>query len=144
MISNEKKSNLIREHKTDIILFGLSGLMAFTADYTALLLTERISHSLLAATTMGILAGFIVSYILNALRFKKRHSETRPLSRSFPLFIILFIINTSFTFICLEFNERHSIAPRLIVKMGTVGFIMIWNYILFHSIIFRSQSFDNH
>jgi putative flippase GtrA len=144
MVSNEKKRNLIREHKTDIILFGLSGLMAFTADYTALLLTERISHNLLAATTMGILAGFIVSYILNALRFKKRHSETRPLSRSLPLFIILFIINTVFTFICLEFNERHSIAPRLIVKMGTVGFIMIWNYILFHSIIFRSQSFDNH
>ena len=66
MVSNEKKRNLIREHKTDIILFGLSGLMAFTADYTALLLTERISHNLLAATTMGILAGFIVSYILNA------------------------------------------------------------------------------
>ncbi len=130
---------LIADHKVDLLLFGLSGACAFAADYSTLLFVDRFSHNLLIATTAGIVAGFIISFTLNQLRFSKRHKEARRITESLPLFIGLFLWNTGFTYLCLEINEKHNLLPRILVKMGTVGCIMVWNYILFHVFVFRHQ-----
>lgn len=126
-----------RTHKTDLLLYLGSGLLAFTADYTTLQITDTITGSLLFATAAGILVGFVVSYVLNHIRFKKRHEASRRPKESLPLFMMLFVFNTIFTFTCLSYNDRHFQLPRLIIKAATVGCIMVWNYLLFHFVVFR-------
>lgn len=140
MPSKDRIKQLVVKHKVDLMLFAISGLCAFAADYSTLLFVDKLSHNLLIATTAGILTGFLVSYTLNHLRFTKRHQEARSAKQSLPLFVGLFLFNTAFTYTCLEFNEKHDLLPRLIVKMGTVGFIMIWNYVLFHIFVFRNKA----
>lgn len=127
----------VQRHKVDLMLFAGSGVLAFWADFTTLQLVDRISHRLLLGTAAGVFVGFIVSYSLNQLRFSVRHEKARKPANAFPLFLGLFIFNTGFTFICLNYNEEHQFFPRIIVKMGTVVFIMVWNYILFHAFVFR-------
>lgn len=133
---------LVAQHRVDLVLFGVSGFCAFTADYSTLLFVDKLSHNLFIATTAGILTGFLVSYTLNQLRFSRRHNEAREVRQSLPLFVALFMFNTAFTYTCLEINEKHQLLPRLIVKMGTVGFIMVWNYVLFHTYVFRHKAAD--
>ncbi len=130
----------VRRHKVDLMLFGGSGLLAFLADFTTLQLVDKLSHRLLLATAAGIFVGFIVSYSLNQLRFSIRHERARKPANAFPLFFGLFLFNTGFTFVCLNYNDNHQFLPRIIVKMGTVGFIMVWNYILFHAFVFRESN----
>lgn len=135
----KKLINAVKRHRVDLILFGMSGTLAFIADFTTLQLVDKLSHQLILATTSGVLVGFIVSYALNQLRFSRRHDSARSAKQSFPLFVALFVFNSTFTFLCLSYNDRHQIAPRVIIKMGTVGFIMVWNYILFHIFVFREK-----
>lgn len=129
---------LVARHRKDLALYVAIGLLAFVVDYSTLQFTDKTLHNLLFATTAGILAGFAVSYSLNRLRFNRRHNNTRPWHQTLPLFTTLFIFNTMFTYLCLDYNDRHQIAPRLFVKVFTVGLMVTWNYILFHLFIFRS------
>ena len=130
----------LQNHKVDLALYVASGLLAFITDFTILQVTDSATGSLLFATAAGILGGFIVSYILNNIRFTKRHPESRAPKESLPLFAGLFVFNTAFTFICLSYNDGHLRLPRLVVKAATVGCIMVWNYLLFHYIVFRKVS----
>lgn len=135
-----KVTNTYNTHKIDVALFAISGILAFLVDITTLQLVDKITGSLLVATTLGIAAGFAVSFTLNQLRFRHRHVNTRKLSESFILFFVLFMFNSGFTFWCLKFNENHANYPRVLVKAGTVSCIMVWNYMLFHLIVFRKKS----
>lgn len=128
---------IYKEHKTDVLLYVGSGLLAFVVDYSTLQITDSLSKNLLLATAAGILAGFVVSYVLNQIRFQKRHESSRSPKESLPLFAALFVFNTLFTFACLTYNDDHFQLPRLIVKAATVGCIMVWNYALFHYVVFR-------
>lgn len=132
--------NLAKKHKIDLILYVIIGVLAFIADFTVLQLTDKITQSLLLATISGLLAGFIISYWLNHLRFKKRHTNTRSIKQALPIFVALFVFNTIFTFLCLDYNDKHQLVPRIIVKMGTVCFIMIWNYVMFHNVVYRQRA----
>lgn len=128
-----------KNHKTDIVLFVISGLLAFIVDFSTLQLVDKATGSLLAASVSGVAAGFVVSYVLNQMRFKHRHVNARKPSESFVLFVVLFMFNSGFTFLCLEFNENNLNLPRILVKVATVSCIMIWNYILFHFVVFRKK-----
>jgi putative flippase GtrA len=126
-------------HKTDVILFAMSGLLAFVVDFSTLQLVDKLISNLMVATISGIAAGFAVSYSLNMLRFNRRHSNVRKPKESLPLFIALFVVNSVFTFWCLDFNESHANYPRILIKVATVSCIMVWNYLLFHYIVFRKK-----
>jgi putative flippase GtrA len=128
-----------KNHRTDIVLFVISGLLAFIVDFSTLQLVDKATGSLLAASVSGVAAGFVVSYVLNQMRFKYRHVNARKPSESFALFVVLFIFNSGFTFLCLEFNENNLNLPRILVKVATVSCIMMWNYTLFHYIVFRKK-----
>lgn len=139
-MNKQRITALYKEHKTDLFLYIGSGLLAFITDYATLQVTDSATHNLLAATAAGILAGFVVSYVLNHIRFQKRHEASRAPKESFPLFAGLFVFNTLFTFLCLDYNDKHVQLPRLIVKAATVGCIMVWNYLLFHMVVFRKTT----
>lgn len=129
-----------QQHRTDVILYGGSGFLAFLVDFAVLQLIDARTGRLFLATAAGILSGFVVSFILNHIRFQIRHEESRSPKESFPLFFALFVFNTTFTYLCLNYNDHHLQLPRIIVKAATVGCIMVWNYLLFHYVVFRKHN----
>jgi putative flippase GtrA len=139
LINLQKIKRRILAHKIDLALYVTIGFLAFFIDYFTLQLLYFLSHKLLIATTMGLIAGLSVSYALNHLRFRKRHSETKKVKESLPAFIALFTINTMFTYVCLLINEKNHWVPRIFAKAFATSIIILWNYLAYHYVIFRRR-----
>lgn len=129
----ERIARLAKQHKAQLKLFVFFGLIAFLADFGALRLCLALGAPLLLATAAGVTIGFIVSYTANHYRIGTV-AKTKRKKESLPLFTILFLWNIFFTYAFIKVFKSHFTMPLLVPKALSVGFIMGWNYVLFHFI----------
>jgi putative flippase GtrA len=140
------------KHKDKIMYFGV-GIIAFMVDAITFTILRKLNLSIGAANIGAMLAGIATSFSLNwRVVFKNKYYKN-PVWLMIILFFSLNALNWWFStnFIKLTSPVISDLAEKVlslsigvsfsefIAKMGSLGFIMIWNFILFKNIIFKEK-----
>lgn len=137
-------SNIRHRHFTPAVIrqlvkYGVTGASAVLTDYgTFALLFGLLKTPLFVATTCSLLAGFVVSFLLNRIWVFEAHKDTAHKSARMQvvLYVLLLSFNTGFTYIFVKGLTEVGLNAYL-GKLASIGVIMVWNYIIYKKIIFR-------
>jgi putative flippase GtrA len=88
-----------------------------------------------AATSIGFLVGFAISFTVNKQWVFGRQKQKKRLHRQIAEYAVLVTFNFIFTVGVVSFLNSHGILPA-IGKLMAMALIMCWNYALFRWVIF--------
>jgi putative flippase GtrA len=145
--------NLTRFHASltphavkQLMRYGASGVSAVITDYGSFaLLYGVIKTPLIVATITSLLAGFVVSFLLNRLWVFGAHKQAahKKAPLQFALYSILFGLNTAFTYLFIYYSGAWFGLSAYVGKLCCIGLIMIWNFVVYKKIIFRVAPTDD-
>jgi putative flippase GtrA len=122
-----------------LIKYLITGVSAFAVDYVTLTVFYYfVSVNLSLATTLGFVAGFIVSFISNRNWVFGANGSERKASKQLVKYSILIVFNYLFTVVSLNMLKGIGVEP-FIGKIMIMGLITIWNYLLFKCVIFAPK-----
>jgi putative flippase GtrA len=141
-----------QKHKDKVMYFSV-GIFAFMVDALTFTILRGLNLNIGLANIGAMLAGMVTSFSLNwRVVFKNKHYKN-PVWLMITIFLILNIFNWWFStnFIRIVSIAITDLAERMfslsvsrsfaefIAKMASLGFIMIWNFILFKYLIFKEE-----
>jgi putative flippase GtrA len=141
------------QHKDKMMYFCV-GIFAFMVDALTFTILRKLNLSIGLANICAMVAGMITSFSLNwRVVFKNKHYKN-PIWLMILMFLTLNALNWWFStnFIgvtaplisnilnqILNFNVGRSFS-EFVAKMASLGFIMIWNFILFKKVVFKEET----
>lgn len=119
-------------------MYILAGGAAFAADYIGLLVLYRIFDiSLPVATTVGFIAGLLVSFLLNKYWvFSGSARGGKALAAQGSMYLALVAFNLLATNAIIYGLNTFQIGPEF-SKPLTTALITVWNFYLYKTAIFR-------
>ena len=115
------------------------GLLAFGLDYAILMVSYYVvGMPLAAATFVGFLAGFLISFSGNKL-WVFGGEQSKRTRRQVAEYIALLAGNCLFTIWSVGFLNAHGFPP-FIGKMAPIALVTCWDYMLFRWAIFGKRS----
>lgn len=152
--SHKQKAMAIgRKHK-DKIMYLCVGVFAFMVDALTFTVLRKLNLSIGLANICAMLAGMVTSFSLNwRVVFKNKHYKN-PVWLMLTMFLILNAINWWFStnFIRITAPLISDILAQtlnlsvgtsfseFIAKMASLGFIMIWNFLIFKKVVFKEET----
>lgn len=130
-----------------LVRYGATGLSAVVADYGSFaLLYGLLKAPLIVVTVLSLLAGFVVSFVLNRLWVFGAHKQKahKKAGMQLALYSILFGFNTGFTYVFIYYTGQRFGLSAYLAKFCCIVLIMLWNFVVYKKIIFRvthSQDF---
>lgn len=123
-----------------VIKFLVVGVVSFGVDYTTLLVLNKVlAVQLNVATTIAFLVGLLINFTLNKLwTFEVRGGAKQSAVQAVE-YGILVIINLAFTNVFISSLASQNFGPEVTKPIAT-GVVMITNYIVYKTIIFRKKS----
>ena len=116
------------------------GLLAFGLDYAVLMVSYYVvGLPLAAATFVGFMAGFLISFTGNKLWVFGGDEQSKRTRRQAAEYIALLAGNCLFTIWSVGFLNAHGFPP-FIGKMAPIALVTCWDYMLFRWAIFGKKS----
>jgi putative flippase GtrA len=134
-----KMGKLNKTLDNSLIRYLTVGITAFGVDYAFLLMSFYLLKApVVFATSVGFLAGLVVSFVANRYWVYGKSGSERPQHKQLVEYIVLLILNYIFTVFAVKFLLNNGVEPY-IGKIIVMAFITCWNYILFSKFIFSSK-----
>ncbi len=140
-----KLITLVRQQLTphairQLLRYGATGMSAVVADYGGFaLLYGLLKVPLLVATVTSLLAGFVVSFVLNRIWVfgaSKQKAHKKP-QLQIALYTLLFVFNTAFTYLFIFYANQRFGVSAYISKLCTICLVMAWNFVAYKKVIFK-------
>lgn len=97
------------------------------------LLSAVFAIPLAAANVTAVVVSTVFNFLVNRnVTFK---STSNPL-RSLVLYLILFVLNTTFSTVVISLLAAQGVYP-LVAKVCTMACIVLWNFVLYKKVIFK-------
>ena len=128
--------------KKQLLKYGVTGGSALLADYSGFVfLYSFLRTPLWVASTLSLVIGFLVSFLLNRMWVFQAHTKTANKATHVQviLYSLLFIFNNIFTYYFIVFLKNAGLSPY-IGKLGAVSLIMVWNFIAYKTVIFKADA----
>jgi putative flippase GtrA len=137
------KQNIIDRLDHSSSRFFLVGITAFGVDYIVLLfLYYALGVNLEAATAIGFIAGFAISFTANKQWVFGSGRQKKKLTRQITEYAALVLFNFGFTVASVSLLNNYGIRPA-IGKLIAMALVMCWNYTLFRWVIFTREAEPN-
>lgn len=123
---------------TRVLRFLASGLSAAATEYLAFISLRTVlgDDMLIICQSLSFMCGFLVSFYLNRKWvFASSGSHNKELVSSLVLAGVNIVISSA---IILLLVTRVDLDSR-IAKVIVMGFVAVWNYVIYKTLIFKSQ-----
>lgn len=128
---NEPASRtLVVKQMIKYLLVGGSTALIELALFSALVYGTPLSAGM--SNIIAVLVATAINFILNRT---KTFESSSNVFRSIVLYVLLFVLNTTFSTICVSLAAAYGI-NTVIVKLATMVCIVAWNFVLYRRIIF--------
>ena len=118
------------------VRYLLAGAGAFVIEYAIFIVLMSATQALYFANSVSFGIGILAGFILHKLwSFKGNHRL--PVKHQAWIYLVIVIVNLSFTNIVIGLATDVMGMPPLIGKLVALMFIIVWNYLLYRHIIFR-------
>lgn len=132
-------NNLRISPNKPFIKYLIVGSLAFITDYLILMLCYfMLGINLILSTTLGYFTGFLISFTANRSWVFAHQSKNKKIHKQIVEYSMLVIFNYVFTVIFIKSLDQINITPK-ISKIIVMTLIVIWNYLLFKYVIFKSK-----
>lgn len=137
-MSHNSENDSLRKTAVQLIRYGFTGGLAFTADFVIMiLLVERLNVAESLAATLSFCVGLTITYILSILwvfderRFSSRLSE-------FLLFALIGIIGMGMTYLLMSLGIKLGI-NYILSKIIVTGIVSLWNFFAKKFLLFSKK-----
>lgn len=114
---------------SQILKFGVVGVIAFLIDYGVLILLTEVFH---VHYLLSAMISFTVSVIFNyiaSMRFVFNGREDMSKGREFVIFLILSIIGLGLNELFMWLMVDRFVIHYMISKIFVTGIVMVWNFV---------------
>ncbi len=113
------------------------GVTAFVADYaTFFILYKKLGLTIIFANTSGFILGLVTSFILNRMFTFKTEEFSKKTHHQAVIYLALALFNLIFINVFVLVLKGLGIPPE-IAKLGGMGVILLWNFVIFSKLIFN-------
>lgn len=132
------KATFIRVNLIKFFRYGLVGGTSFVCEYAVFwLLFSALSVPVLLANLASFIVSLVVNFSLNrAYVFKDGSRRAR---HQFALFTALALCNLVITSVLLVALQHYGVSPQ-IGKLGVMVCVVLWNFALLHTVIFKAKA----
>ena len=125
-----------------VVRYVVAGSSAFATQYVVLNGGYyALSLPLHAATSIGYVAGLLVSYLFNRHWVFGEAGKHKHIAHQTSQYVVLVAFNYFFTVLGVSFLKKHGIEPYISPIIIT-AIITLWNYILYKRVIFRGKPIE--
>ncbi len=108
------------------IIYALVGGLATAAQYVTLIGFVKVMHtSAILASTIGLVIGSIISYILNhryTFQSEKRHHQA--LLQFYTIAAVAMLLNALFMYLGIHTLQLHYLTAQIV----STGLVLLWNF----------------
>jgi putative flippase GtrA len=128
-----------------LINYGFVGLAAFTTEFLSFIvlieLLQGIDNYLILAQTVSFSGGLLISFIGSRQVTFKHHVDHYHLSikQQLGAYVTLALFNLLISNVLLHYLVYSLHAMPLVAKVCVMASVVLWNYLIFTLIIFRSK-----
>ena len=122
--------------KEQLTRYLITGFSSFLLEYSLFYFMYRLMNiNELISNTIAIAIVFWVNFLVN--RFWSFKSNSR-FSKQLFLYGCLFIFNTSISNLFIYVSSNYLNISPLIAKVIIMGLIVVWNFVLYKTVIYKS------
>ncbi len=122
--------------------FAIVGVINTLIDFALFtLLFFAVELPILAANSIGYIAGTTNGFILNKYWTFTESRHHGQVSRQFPLFFVLYLIGLGISNLVVWLLAP--IVPALLAKAISIGISMVWNFWSTRRFVYRPDAFTN-
>lgn len=127
--------------RVEVVRYIAVGSAAFVIEYLVFIWILAVQHQwLVAAQVISYSCGLIVSFLGSRYFTFKKADYHHSIRRQFLSYTVLAAVNALTTSLVIEQLVNTFHWPVYIAKIGVMGMVIIWNYLLMKKVIFVSRS----
>lgn len=120
------------------------GVLAFAIEYISFIIIYKFLTVVIVAQTISFIAGLVVSFLGNRhYTFNTKNSIDsfkHGMRAQAGRYMALAIFNLICTNILIYWQVNSLVIDPFIAKILTMAMVVVWNFIIFNKVIFRSQN----
>jgi len=127
-----------------VVTYGVVGILAFASEYLCFLCLIHFlasPYSLLVAQSLSFSVGLIVSFTGNRLFSFNDAGRTysHDIQKQVGLYLVLATINLLLSNVIIQLLVNSFSFVPVIAKLVVMCIVVLWNFIIFNKLIFRSD-----